>query len=111
MPWGGRLWDSIDDAIEKNDKLILILSKDSIQSEWVEDEVTKSFAEERIRKEDILLPLRIDGAVMASKEPWATKIRNSRNIADFQGWRESEQYISLLDRLMKVLLKPNPIHK
>lgn len=111
MPWGGRLWDSIDDAIEKNDKLILILSEYSIQSEWVEDEVTKSFAEERIRKEDILLPLMVDDAVMASVEPWASKIKNSRSIADFRHWREPVQYVSLLDKLMKVLLKQNPIHK
>lgn len=111
MPWGARQWDSIDSAITENDKLILVLSKDSIQSEWVEDEITKAFAEERQRKKDILLPLRLDDAVMTSSEPWASKVKNSRNIADFQHWRNSEQYRNLLHQLLDLLLKPNPKYK
>jgi len=111
LPWGARQWDAINDAIERNDKLILVLSKDSIQSEWVEDEVTKAFEEERRRKEDILLPLMLDDAVMRSKEPWATKVKDSRNIADFQHWIDPDQYQRLFDRLMKLLLKPNPRYK
>jgi hypothetical protein len=38
----------------------LILSKSSIESEWVEDEVNKAFAEERERGGTILFPIRID---------------------------------------------------
>ena len=111
MPWGARQWDSIDDAIGGNDKLILVLSKDSIQSEWVEDEVTKVFAEERIRNKDILLPLRLDNTVMTSNEPWASKVKNSRNIADFHQWRDNEEYRRLLHRLLDLLLRPNPKYK
>jgi len=39
MPIGAKTWDAIDEAIRLRDKLLLILSKASIASEWVEDEV------------------------------------------------------------------------
>ena len=107
MPWGARLWDTIDNAISANDKFLLILSKNSIHSEWVEDEVTKAFSEERRRKRDILLPLRLDDEVMDSSEPWATKLRDSRNIADFREWGEPDKSRQLLDNLLNYLL-PKP---
>jgi hypothetical protein len=39
LPWGAKTWDAINAAIRLRDKLLLILSKASIASEWVEDEV------------------------------------------------------------------------
>jgi CRISPR/Cas system-associated endonuclease Cas1 len=39
--------DTIDEEIKLRDKLLLILSENSIASDWVEDEVNKAFAEER----------------------------------------------------------------
>jgi hypothetical protein len=62
-------------AVSEDDKLLLILSKASIASEWVEDEVTKAYAEERSRKEVVLFPIRIDNAVVSTDEPWAVKLR------------------------------------
>jgi hypothetical protein len=66
----------------------LILSTASIASEWVEDEVNKAFAEERSRKEIVLFPIRIDNQVMSTDEPWATKLRDQRNIGNFQQWKK-----------------------
>jgi len=80
LPIGAKTWDAIDEAIRLRDKLLLILSKASIASEWVEDEVNKAYAEERSRKEVILFPIRIDEAVMTTAEPWAAKLRDQRNI-------------------------------
>jgi hypothetical protein len=54
LPIGAKTWDAIDEAIKLRDKLLLILSKNSIKSDWVEDEVQKAFAEERDRKELVL---------------------------------------------------------
>jgi hypothetical protein len=50
MPIGGKILDEIDSAIRLRDKLLPILSEHSIKSDWVEDEVTKAFEEERKRK-------------------------------------------------------------
>ena len=60
--------------------MLLILSKNAIASCWVEDEVSKAFAEERRRKQTVLFPVRIDQTVMTASEPWAVKLRDERNI-------------------------------
>jgi hypothetical protein len=38
LPIGAKTWDAIDAAIKVRDKLLLILSKNAIASDWVEDE-------------------------------------------------------------------------
>jgi hypothetical protein len=81
---GAKTWDVIDEEIRLRDKLLVILSKASIASDWVEDEVNKAYAEERERKETVLFPIRIDDAVMTTTEPWARKLRDQRNIGDFR---------------------------
>ena len=45
LPIGVKTWDAIDEAIRSREKLLLILSENSIGSNWVEDEVNKAFAE------------------------------------------------------------------
>ena len=47
MPIGAKILDGIDEAIRLRDKVLLILSEHSIKSDWVEDEVTTAFEEER----------------------------------------------------------------
>jgi uncharacterized protein YjbI with pentapeptide repeats len=103
LPIGAKTWDAIDQAIKIRDKLLLILSKNSIDSEWVEDEVQKAFAEERDRKELMLFPVRIDDAVMETPEPWARKLRDQRNIGDFRQWNDHEAYKRSLDRMLRDL--------
>jgi hypothetical protein len=92
LPIGAKTWDAIDEAIKLRDRLLLILSKNSIESDWVDDEVQKAFAEERDRKELVLFPVRIDDVVMETPEPWARKLRDQRNIGDFRRWNDHDAY-------------------
>jgi hypothetical protein len=103
LPIGAKTWDAIDEAIRLRDKLLLILSRASIASEWVEDEVNKAYAEERSRKEVVLFPIRIDNAVISTPEPWAVKLRDQRNIGDFRQWKKQAEYQTSLDRLLRDL--------
>jgi TIR domain/Pentapeptide repeats (8 copies) len=103
LPIGAKTWDAIDEAIRLRDKLLLIVSKASIASEWVEDEVNKAYAEERSRKEVVLLPVRIDNSVMSTDEPWAVKLRDQRNIRDFRQWKKPAEYQKSLERLLRDL--------
>jgi hypothetical protein len=66
---GDKILDEIDAAIRLRDKIVLILSEDSINSDWVEDEVTAGFEEERKRGQIVLFPVRLDETVMNTKEP------------------------------------------
>ena len=102
---GGKLLDEIDAAIRMRDKVLLILSEHSINSDWVEDEVTKAFEEERRRKKSVLFPIRIDDAVMTSNEPWAAKVR-ARLIGDFRHWKVGGEYEAGLRRIVRDLLIP-----
>src|ERR671929_94080 len=60
MPIGAKILGAIDEAIRLRDKVLLILSEHSIESDWVESEVTRSLDEERERKQIVLFPVRID---------------------------------------------------
>ena len=103
LPIGAKTWDAIDAAIRVRDKLLLILSKNAIASDWVEDEVSKAFAEERRRNQLVLFPLRIDETVMMTAEPWAVKLRDQRNIGDFRKWKDHDAYRQAFDRVLRDL--------
>ena len=103
LPIGAKTWDAIDEAIRLREKLLLILSKSSIASEWVEDEVNKAYAEERSRKATVLFPIRIDNTVISTAEPWAVKLRDQRNVGDFRQWKKPAEYQKSLDRLLRDL--------
>jgi hypothetical protein len=109
LPIGAKTWDAIDEAIKLRDKLLVILSENSIASDWVEDEVQKAFAEERDRKELVLFPVRIDDAVMETPEPWARKLRDQRNVGDFRRWKDHDAYQQSCARVLRDLtIKPVP---
>jgi TIR domain/Pentapeptide repeats (8 copies) len=103
MKIGAKILDTLDQAIRLRDKILLVLSEASIASDWVEDEVTKGFAEERQRSETVLFPLRIDDAVLTTAEAWAVKLRDNRNIGDFRNWKDHDAYQKTLARLLRDL--------
>jgi uncharacterized protein YjbI with pentapeptide repeats len=106
IPIGGKILDEIDAAIRRRDKLLLILSEHSIKSDWVETEVTTAFEEERKRKQNVLFPIRLDDAVIDTKEPWAAQLRQ-RNIGDFRKWKDHDAYRRSFDRVLRDLA-PKP---
>jgi hypothetical protein len=102
MRIGAKIIDALDEAIRLRDKVLLILSEGAIASDWVEDEVTTAFEEERKREQVVLFPVRIDDAVMQTPEAWAAKLR-ARNIGDFSRWKEHDSYQKGFERLMRDL--------
>jgi hypothetical protein len=102
MKIGDKIWDRLDQSIRLHDKLLVILSVHSIGSEWVEDEVTTAFEEERKRGKTVLFPVRLDDAVMGTDEAWAAKVRQ-RHIGDFRAWKEHDAYRQAFERLVRDL--------
>ena len=47
MKIGDKIRDRIDQSIRLHDKLLLVLSEHSINSEWVEDEVDAAYEQEQ----------------------------------------------------------------
>jgi cellulose biosynthesis protein BcsQ len=105
LPIGAKIRQGLDAAINAHDKVLLILSKNSIASTWVEKEVETAFEREATAGETILLPLRVDDEVMTTGAAWAADIRRQRNIGDFVRWADDREYKSALDRLV-TSLKP-----
>lgn len=103
MRIGDRIRQTIERAIQSHDKLLLVLSKHSIASGWVEKEVETAFEEEHKRKTTILFPIRLDLAVMETDQAWAADIRRTRHIGDFTNWKDHDAYQKALERLLRDL--------
>jgi uncharacterized protein YjbI with pentapeptide repeats len=103
MPIGGKTLDELHDAIQDQDKVLLILSENSIRSEWVEREVQITLEKERKLGQTVLFPIRLDPAIMDAKEPWAFQLRVERNIGDFTRWRDHDAYTKGLGRVLRDL--------
>ena len=105
---GDKFRTRIDEAIRLHDKLLLILSEESVQSTWVENEVESAFEKEdnaKKRGEDrtVLFPIRLDSAVMETDAAWAANIRRTRHIGDFSAWKDHDAYKAAFERLLRDL--------
>ncbi|MGB7925567.1 MAG: toll/interleukin-1 receptor domain-containing protein [Pyrinomonadaceae bacterium] len=100
---GDSIRDRIDESIRLRDKLLLVLSESSIESEWVEHEVESALEEEKHRGRTILFPIRLDNAVMESSKAWAALIRRTRHIGDFTRWKDHDSYQKAFARLLRDL--------
>ena len=93
----------IDESIRIYDKLIVILSENSIRSPWVEEEVEAALEKERKQDKLVLFPIRLDDAVMETAQAWAASLRRARHIGDFRAWKVHDQYQKSFDRLLRDL--------
>lgn len=103
MKTGQEIRQTIDDAIKLRDKVVLVLSMNSINSNWVKKEVETAFEEECRRGKIVLFPIRIDDAVMKTDVAWAADIRRSRHIGDFRNWKSHDEYQNAFNRLLNDL--------
>ena len=103
-----KLRDGIDEAVRRHDKLLLILSENSINSQWVEQEVETALEKEQQQDQLdplILFPIRLDDAAMNSKRGWVNFVKR-RPMADFTNWENHDAYQKELERLLRSL-KPS----
>ena len=103
MKIGDKIRPRIDEAIRIHDKLLLILSKKSVESDWVEKEVETAFEKERQQNKLVLFPIRLDDMVMTTIQAWAADIRRTRHIGDFRGWKNHDDYQKAFNRLLRDL--------
>jgi hypothetical protein len=97
---GDKIRERIDESIRLHDKLLLVLSKYSVASDWVEQEVETALDRERKEKRTILFPIRLDDIVMMINSGWPALVKNTRNIGDFRTWRNAEAYQNAFNRLL-----------
>jgi hypothetical protein len=107
---GDNIYERVDQGIRLWDKVLLCASKDSLNSEWVDDETTHAFAKEkRLSKEQgkkvlALIPLNLDGYIF---EQWEHPKKNQimeRLAADFRGWEaDHDKFEREVERVIKAL--------
>ncbi|GHO91511.1 hypothetical protein KSF_015590 [Reticulibacter mediterranei] len=100
---GDHYHQRIDESIHLYDKLVLILSEHAVQSAWVEREVVAAREKEDQLRHEVLLPIRLDDAVMQTSKAWAADVRRRWHIGDFTQWKHHNTYQQALERLLRDL--------
>jgi LuxR family maltose regulon positive regulatory protein len=103
MVIGDKIRMRIDESIRVYDKLLVILSENSVASEWVAYEVEKALNKEPKGVPNVLYPIRLDKAVLTCTASWAQDIRETRHIGDFERWKDDNHYLKSLERLLRAL--------
>jgi hypothetical protein len=108
LPIGAKTRPMIDEAIREYDKLLLVLSKHSVTSAWVEHEIERALAKELRTRRVVLFPVRLDDAIKTADTTWAREIREERNIGDMRRWRNNhDAYQRTFERVLRDLRTDN----
>ncbi len=108
---GRKLHEQIGEAIRLHEKLLLVLSEHSINSEWVKTEIAKARQREVREKRQVLFPIRlVDFETIQQWECFdadtgkdsAKEIREFF-IPDFSNWKNHDAYQQAFDRLLQDL--------
>ncbi len=100
----GRLETQIDRAIRQNPTVLLVLSKNSIKSDWVEHEVRKARELEKELGRDALCPIALDDGWKSS--PWPKRVMEQvmeYNILDFSDWEDKSAFEGKFAKLLNGL--------
>jgi len=111
MHGGRKLHEQIQKAIDEHDKLLLILSEHSMNSNWVKTEIANTRAREDREKRQMLFPITL--TPHSSIRNWklfdadrgidsAKEIREYF-IPDFSNWKDHDAYQAAFHRLVKDL--------
>ena len=99
----------IDESIRLSNKMLLVFSRDSVDDPAVAQEVETLLAKEHQEHRLILLPIRIDSAIMEQESGWPAHIRATRPIEDFTRWKRYDIYQKALQRLLCNLKTDSPV--
>jgi hypothetical protein len=101
---GDKYPERIYAAILQYDKLLVILSKASLASSWVEKEVLTALEKEKDQQgKPALFPICIDESMANAGRAWAVDIRLTRHIGDFSSWNDQDSYQRAFQRLLRDL--------
>ncbi len=96
---GAEFRQEIHDAIGRCDKFIVVLSKASLNSRYVKEEVEAALSKEETKS--VIIPVRLDEAVMGTNKAWAKTIREMKVITDFSNWKKPKSYHESLQKLLE----------
>jgi hypothetical protein len=100
----GRTEKQIDRVNCQNPKVLLVLSQDSLNSDWIEHEIHRARGLEKEMGHDILYSVTLDASWKDHRgSQRVTKSIMESSILDFSEWRNDSQLDRLLPRLIDEL--------
>jgi hypothetical protein len=108
---GVKLYDQIERAIQLHDRLLLVLSDNSLQSEWVMTEIRKAREAEKRENRRKLFPIRLADFDQIRKwrcpdadggKDLAVEVREYF-IPDFSNWKDHDSFEKAFERLLRDL--------
>jgi len=105
---GRKIHEQLDEAIRVHDKLLLILSDDSMNSDWVGTEIAQAREREAREKKQMLFPIslapfeKVRSWKLFDAERGKDSAREIREyfIPDFSNWKDHDSYQKALQRLV-----------
>lgn len=97
----GRIEMQIDRAISQDRTVLLVLSKSSTASDWVEHEVRKAREIAKNSGRDTLCPIALDDSW--KKSPWPARVMEQimeYNVLDFSEWQDDSQFDVMFRKLI-----------
>ena len=111
---GRKSVDQIDRAIRAHDKLLLVLSKASMASDWVRQEITWAVERERREGRRVLFPIGL--SPWKEIEAWTAfdpdlgqdvaQVVREYQIPDFSKWQDQDAFEAAFARLLEDLKAP-----
>ena len=108
---GVKLYDQIERAIQIHDRLLVVLSEHSLQSEWVMTEIRKAREVEKRENRRKLFPIRLADFDQIKKwrcpdadsgKDLAVEVREYF-IPDFSNWKDHDSFEKAFERLLRDL--------
>jgi hypothetical protein len=108
---GKKIYEQIDRAIQHHDRLLLILSDHSMNSEWVKSEIANARQKEIVQGRQVLFPISIVDYEQIKKwkcfdaDAGKDSAREIREyfIPDFSNWQDEDAYKVAFERLLRDL--------
>ena len=109
MKPGDIIRSRIDKGINTYDKMILVCSREALNSWWIGEELEGIYEKERRLQEkrgkafNLLIPITIDDAIHESDSSMTRFIKRKRIIGDFRQWQDKDQFNKALQQLIQAL--------
>jgi hypothetical protein len=104
-------WGEIDTAIRYYDKLVVICSEHSLQSQPVIREIERALQKEDREHRNVLFPIRIDDYLLDDWDHPRKADVVSKVIGDFRGWENHATYAKAFPCFLDALNRPQQASK
>jgi hypothetical protein len=101
--WGESVWGEIDRAIKIYDKIIVVCSRNSLQSGPVLREIERALQREDREHKSILFPITIDDYVFNEWNHERQDDVRKKVVGDFRAWRDPSSYQKAFSKLLEGL--------